>query len=436
CGTALDCLSSGKHGDKYFGSHPEKSQLIVMEKPNLEKLLNLKRLENLKPITENGLYSRILATNARMLCIGVIPALRNELVAFTPDGLDENARLEYAASLAFIMDFATRKYVTLNGLKNKGVDKSKVISNAFKLLVNASLQTVEAKVPVDCIDDFKIDSESEYQLLLFGLVRSDVGQTSPALKFLACYGQAAPLDAGIGASLEAIIVLHLKRCLTVRGYAVSVMQLQEGWPRPLSKGKSQPDAAQIDELLEYLEEDAALKDVEKIVTLVRKLKEENNKKSKQVAIVLQQGVLNAQGPDVVVVVCDDRTYSIDVYQAKNVETLSKAVMVSGASSLGVIFNSGAIAKTGKAGYSNKALDIFREKLDKKLREPTITSANRKHKKRAVGEVVTVAIRKRVLVTSLSVKQVNDKFLKNDGALTVWTKELLEPTISAIAPVND
>ena len=89
CGSGMEAVKTGSTGNRYLGSDPALTQVITMVKTNLACLDDT----TLQTAIEQGVYSRIVATNARMLTTGVIPALKSTLVTqyeenfFSPIGI-------------------------------------------------------------------------------------------------------------------------------------------------------------------------------------------------------------------------------------------------------------------------------------------------------------------------------------------------------------
>ena len=156
------------------------------------------------------------------------------------------------------------------------------------------------------------------------------------------------------------------------------------------------------------------------------------KDKKNFYLVMRQKVSTAQGPDIIVLREKDGTIFLDLFQCKhlqkmpdmNWEKFTKCFW-----SLGVTFGKGKRKEinveptSGSAGYSYLGIKVLAEKLHKRLSAP-------------------VEIGDRILVFS---KEWDDEksdadFLKQaiKKGVMVWTKEMLEPTISALChqPGND
>ena len=98
-----------------FGTDPSKSEVITLKCPNLE---SDSKIHGISVNTiQKGSYSKVLATNSRMLFNGVIPIMQSTFHTLKVDEIDLESRLAQVGSTNIIMDYATRVYSTLNGLK-------------------------------------------------------------------------------------------------------------------------------------------------------------------------------------------------------------------------------------------------------------------------------------------------------------------------------
>ena len=146
------------------------------------------------------------------------------------------------------------------------------------------------------------------------------------------------------------------------------------------------------------------------------------KDKEDVDLVIRQTVSNAQGADLMILSRTGGRVALNLFQCKNVESIprmgSKAFMEY-FSSVGVTIEmDGEIIdvepKSGSAGYSYLGTDYFAKKLGEKLG-------------------TEVHIDSRVMVFSEELDGGDSNFLKKaaEKRVMVWTREMLEPTISAL-----
>ena len=130
---------------------PAKAQVIVAKKVNFQSQ-DFKTLLDNNGIKEeeimSGTYSSVLSENARMLIEAIIPnltceALRAKYVEPFPDGLQTKHRIE-AASSDWFMHFATRVFVTENGLKDivKHSELESLFLEAFRFYAMEPLKRI------------------------------------------------------------------------------------------------------------------------------------------------------------------------------------------------------------------------------------------------------------------------------------------------------
>lgn len=451
-----------------FGTDPSKSDVIVLEGPNLAGRKDISGI--LVEDIENGTYSRVLATNTRMLTRGIIPVLKCNMNTLLVRPNNLSGRRVELGSTNVVMDYAARVYISLNGLSrsfNKDPKRfNSMLLQQFRLLVNGEINRVrfeekrQTKLKhnpaFDC--SFRVLRREYHNVLKLGLITADVLKTSQALRYLACEGQAAPLDAQDGVGFEIVLQHHLVRlCMAendarrekhddARGvkddehcseYFSSRYALAQAWPpssttkegldteeavlnevndrygNERTKARHQPDAYEIAKLLENKDD---------------------------YDLVLRQSVSNAQGADVMVLSRrGTEEATVDLYQAKHYSKLpsrGSKHTIDAFASLGVLYDpkSGSFdtkPKTGSAGYSFLGTQVFVNELSDALK-------------------IGVKVRKRVVVFSkewssfLSTTSWNDfdfeaaAFCKNTETGTggsnvwIWTREMLEPTISALA----
>mmetsp|Transcript_4173 Transcript_4173/g.8650 ORF Transcript_4173/g.8650 Transcript_4173/m.8650 type:complete len:219 (+) Transcript_4173:2387-3043(+) len=119
-GTGLDRLESMTLRRK-IGSDPALTILIVLSKPNLDNAVaslraTIKEQGEIKAAIEEGVYSRVLATNSRMLFRGVIPIVRLSIFSRNLEVLGETLeeRLKSIGTIREVMDYAFRYYLAQN----------------------------------------------------------------------------------------------------------------------------------------------------------------------------------------------------------------------------------------------------------------------------------------------------------------------------------
>ena len=116
-GTGLDLIRDGNQ----VGTNPAYSRLIRMKGPDL---LHLEKTGVIKPeisrVVSNGLFSRVLQTNSRMLFRGILPVLRQGFHSVDGDFDPQTKkrryeeRLKAIASFGPLMDYGVRFFVTQN----------------------------------------------------------------------------------------------------------------------------------------------------------------------------------------------------------------------------------------------------------------------------------------------------------------------------------
>jgi hypothetical protein len=273
----------------------------------------------LRKAIEKGVYSRIASTNARMLVNGVLPALANDIVTkYANDDTwgDKASRLEAFCSFRFAMDFAVRAHVNLNGLVDEEKRRGKLLDCAFHYMLKTALKSaqsalgpckstaassqlraMEAHAEEDKQDtavdeENKVDDEDIFRV---GLATRDMSKTSNALRYLACNGKTAPLYRADGTSFENVIAVHLHRYSESLGTSTDFAELRYAWPPAAEKNTRLDDEREVNKrVAEMLKNGAA--DVKTIVDFF--VEAINDADGRSVALVLRQGVPNAQGADV------------------------------------------------------------------------------------------------------------------------------------------
>ena len=427
-----------------FGTDPMKSQLISLQSPSLKNKEDISGIP-VKAI-ELGTYSKVLATNTRMLFRGIIPVMADPSHRMNIDANELTSRLVELGSTNIVMDFAARAYIDLNGLgrikaQNPGKLKRLLLKH-FVLLRRAEFTTDLIKANPAVSDALSEADEmvnvSDYVISLqLGIITADITSTSAALRYLACEGHTAPLDATNGIGFETVLQHHLYRLSRARhdllpansatngpsSYFCGRYSLKRAWPPSATKKDAElgtQESMEKEVKNRMKSRNYGVADATAIAELVNPFDEYD--------LVMRQTVSNAQGADVMVLSkrIDENEASLDLYQAKHYKNIpgakSKGV-VKAFASLGVAYDDSSLSftatpDTGSAGYSYLGTLKFVKVLVSKL---------------GYG----VEIRDRVVVYSGTWKSMASKWEEfpfdeaKKSRLRVWTRELLEPTISAL-----
>ena len=241
CGSGLEAVTTGTIGNKYVGSDPALTDVVIMRTTALEKLPD----QELRKSIEKGVFARVLAGNARMLTQGLLPALSNDLVVRHVEMEVPKLRRRIAfGSFRYAMDFCVRRYVHLNGLRNKTADeRSKLLDHSFRFLMRSALlglkesNNVAGRLFTALTRDG--DGEGDEALFRIGLATRDPVLTSNALKYLACDGATEYLYSADGYAFEIILAAHLERYYAAaHGMRVMYFELKHAWPPAVEKNAS------------------------------------------------------------------------------------------------------------------------------------------------------------------------------------------------------
>ena len=437
CGSGLGAVKTSNSGGDFVGTDPALSKVITLLQTDLSKLDD-KKFKEVKSAIEKGTYSRTLATNARMLARGVLPVLAQETVIDNSMETEEKKeRLEAFCSFRYAMDYATRQYMKLNGLATTLRDERKrLLNKAFRYMAKSALSELIATRALSNLDSTAAKSQVEEldvkeeldesnaeiasgeKIFQMGLATRDLSQTSTALKFLACNGKAAPLYQSDGVSFEFVVALHLERFSESLGTDTGFRELQTAWPPAAHQTITRKV---IDSMWGYLNENGK-NDVEEIANFFRET-------SKRRSLVLRQRDPSAQGPDVLKF---DAKYSanesqlesleLSLYQCKNYKNaMGQSELNLAAKSLGVDATARGEKEritnptNGSAGYTYQAMLNLCEQVKSKLD-------------------VDVNIVKRVIAVSYNQRNRSerDDALESKCEVEVWSREMFEPTISALS----
>jgi len=445
---SLDFDADPTERDLYarFGTDPTKSELTTVTGPKLEGRHKISDI----PVRDimRGKYSRVLATNTRMLTRGVIPILRSPMNTLRVDNPSER-RVELG-STNIVMDYAARVYIHLNGLSrlhdNSKEESEAFLLSQFRLLVFGVLRSLKDAGNPAFQCPFALNWSEYESVLRAGLITTDIVSTSSALRYIGCKGQTAPLDAQDGVAFEIVIQYHLIRLCKAqynadRGtdkpnpkYYCGRYDLAQAWPPSSTKKDGLKTEKEVSEEIDSrygIEQDKSRpkKDAKEIAELLKQ------KGCDEYDLVLRQTVNNVQGADVLVLSkrlvngdTGQKEANLDLYQAKHynkIPSLNSNETTGAFSSLGVDFDAKddlfeTEPKAGSAGYSYKGTQKFVVELSRALD-------------------VSVRVRKRVVVfsqgwNSFSKSTSWTKFNFATGEsknVWIWTREMLEPTISAL-----
>lgn len=434
CGSGLEAVKTGTIGNKYVGSDPALTDVVIMRTTALEKLPD----QELRKSIEKGVFARVLAGNARMLTQGLIPALSNDLVVRHVEMEVPKLRRRIAfGSFRYAMDFCVRRYVDLNGLRNKTAnERSKLLDHSFRFLMRSALlglkesNNVAGRLFTALTRDGDGEGDEDEALFRIGLATRDPVLTSNALKYLACDGATQYLYSADGYAFEIVLAAHLERYYAAaHGMQVMYFELKHAWPPAVEKNASL-DEEDIKERVKQMVRKGQ-GDIDDIEEYLRKmLKHEDDEK---VALILRQGVPNAQGADVLLFLLE-RTDSrfrlkLSVFQAKNwVNKRYASAMKEAALSIGIDAEQNTAAPTtGSAGYSYQATMSLGGEVANRLKQ---------NGKDCVFELKNRAI---VFAYGHSERSKTDmnafKELDSDQP-ELWSREMLEPTISALVVAED
>jgi len=415
-----------------FGSDPSLSRVVMVSGTNLANVP-----QNLQEAIQSSTYGAVLATNTRMLTKGLIPMMHNELVTLEAQGVDLYLRRKAFGSFRFAADYSIRKYKTLNGIESlQPCERSAVLRKAFSIMLRSALWNVYKTKDAESrrtvvgrlLEEHGVDVGGEEascelpgdsDVFLVGLATRDPAKTSNALRYYACEGCAVPLYASDGASFELIVACQLERSYAVLGYLTGFLELRSAWPPAAEKNASLSEE-NVQKCVSRMGEDGR-EDVKEICRLLA----EWMKTDQNGALILRQGVPNAQGGDVLVLVTS-KTESvwrlgISSFQAKNWnKTRYKSAFNAAALSVGYDPATGDRTPVERsAGYSYQAT----------MKLLSLVAANLD-----IGEI---AFDRRVIVFAYCHKDRS----KNDqdglqGSVELWSREMLEPAISAFRLADD
>ncbi|CAE7168685.1 unnamed protein product, partial [Symbiodinium microadriaticum] len=426
-GTGLELLET-LSGQAKFGTDPSKAKVIVVQSPNLTRVLDKissqwtpQQRTDFTQALENGFFAKTLASNARMLFRGVLPVLSHRHHFCQPKDYPTTLsdRLQTIASHAHNMDYALRLYLTSNTVGTLGHKKrSTLLAKAFRFHLQKSRQSLETNEvwppPVGQ------SNETDYEEIF---TRGLAGRrmTSSALKLLSCYFQASELTPG-GNAFEELCLCHILSQLRAEGMtAERIDGLSAGWPPPRSRANL---SAAKSKLKKRPDPD---KD------FFKKLKTLSQDQPPVRAFVFRQLHPRAQGPDLFYLVKKDKGWELHAWQCKErSRNISEQDWKKWWLSLGVAWNEtvgngkndeSAKKKAQKkknaenAKYSALGIQLLKEKLQGALNGSTVKLA---------GLAIATSLPGKD-VMNLGVPQVAD------CACYIYPRECLQPTYEVCNP---
>jgi hypothetical protein len=182
----------------------------------------------------------------------------------------------------------------------------------------------ELQLVSECFDVERLE-DNPLNIFSIGLaVRK--GLSSPALKYLACFGLACPTRPGYGHDFEELVALHMERLLGVQGYVTLQVNLQYNWP-PISTSK-QYNKEVFDRLDRILESQYANERQHLSQALKGRIPQNG-----RFGILFVQGTPRGQGGDILVLRWDGARATLEAIQCKNYK--SRAIEQKWWASLGV-----------------------------------------------------------------------------------------------------
>lgn len=438
-----------------FGTDPQKTNIIILKGPNLLQKEEINGIPTSAIL--GGTYSSTLATNTRMLTRGIIPILKNPMFAVPSyNGKSVASDYEDLGSTNALMDYAPRIYIDLGGLSNLKRNPAlfdKMLLTQFRLLLWERQLSIKESNPaaVKIMEDLKVVGLDFHHALALGIVTSDIKSTSAALRYLACDGFSAPNYAKDGIDFDSIVQHHLVRLCQAyhsvhvdddtskseqdqSNYWAGQYTLTQTWP-PCSYMEDIElcDATitrnEVEELyetrMEQLQErglpNGYKEDIASIVKLVTK--------KKRFDLVMRQPGSDWQGANFMILrKKEGKSYTLDLYysnqysklQGKQSNQFKKALQRLGvkleeSKDQNAATTINITPDCGKAGYTYCGTNIFAEKLSEKL-----------------GATVEIGNRTVIFPKGWEGEPAGSEFLHQamKKGLMIWTREMLEPTISA------
>ena len=426
-GTGLDAI---KYPGR-MGTDPEKSSLVIMNKPDLDSLIKFGGLDEvIVQAIDEGTISRVLKTNSRMLFRGVIPVLKGKTHRVDAPMSDDILAIRYIerlrafASFQYAMDYAPRLYVCSNSISNlDAMKRSRLLEEAFVYHMHVAASSAIANKSrgwnqkevmqqhlsrIENLDAYRRLVQNNYDIFRRGLARQ--GGASSALKYLSCLGWTTELRAGFGNDFEDLVAAHVLRYFQIQGYGEKQMKLVCAWPERSGKSHGEIDKGFMQSHKKKLKEQ-----------MKKELLESSWKPSiPKGCIVFFQGTPTAQGADLFVLRWSGDVHYLDAIQCKHFKHFDNGTVDSGWTSLGIDVldpkKPNFSPDKGKAGYSYAGLVQFRDLLQSRI-----------GKEVQLGDRI-VAMSTPAPPHALVV--IPQSAAPNEGTAKIWFREMLEPTISA------
>lgn len=383
-----------------------------------------------------GTYSRILATNTRMLTTGVLPLMASKFIMDpTLGNVPVSAIRKQWGSDGCVMEYAVNRVASLDPPKRK-----LVIANQFRVLVKAAIVRAREETAKrgknqnpffgDVLKGLDVHKYDEEELLSLGLITANRTNISSALCYLACGGgMTVPFVGNNGASLATVLQHHLVRLSQVQ-YGDSFCQsydLKRAWPPWSRKGDEELKGrgAVRREIKHFVKtQDSAYNNDNDDVNAVKKILDGK----KVYTLVLRQTAPNAQGPNVLLLSKrnENSCATLDLFRCKEdvgeVQRFTTDIYMRALWSIGVQMDEHweepMIEPTkGLAGYSYQGM----QELAIALTDVLGYDVN-------IGDRCLVLSRKWIELEEQYHNNLNALLIKNDN-VHIWTSEMLEPTIS-------
>ena len=416
-GTGLDLIRDGNQ----IGTNPAYSRLIRMKGPDLQ---HLEKIGVIKPeisrAVSNGLFSRVLQTNSRMLFRGILPVLRQGFHSvdgnFDPQTKKRRykERLKAIASFGPLMDYGVRFFVTKNIMGDLSSNRrDELLAESFvyhlSTAIRPPLREHATVSKIRQIEREKVKELKKPSNEIFEVGLAVKSGTSAALKYMSCFGLTCPIRPSFGNELEELTALHYQRLMEIQGYRSQRVTLRYAWP-PMSNKRDDNITA------------AVIKDLKKKLAKQSEMELPNlsiGQEDGRECIVFSQGTASAQGGVVLALLFDNKskTGELVTIQCKHHTTMASAKKTkSWWASLGISFqNNDSSPKVGKAGYSYTGLEALRSLLETRLQQEYPSA--------------TISLGDRIMACSFR-EPPNAEFpIPDYKRARVWFREMLEPTIS-------
>ena len=259
-GTDLDLIRDGNQ----VGTNPAYSRLIRMKGPDL---LHLEKTGVIKPeisrAVSNGLFSRVLQSNSRMLFRGILPVLRQGFHSVDGDFDPQTKkrryeeRLKAIASFGPLMDYGVRFFVTQNIMGDLSSNRrDELLAESFvyhlSTAIGAPLREHAAVSRIRQIELEKVKNLRKPSNEIFKVGLAVKSGTSAALKYMSCFGLTCPIRPSFGNELEELTALHYQRLMEIQGYCPRRVTLRYAWPPKSNKRDGSITDAVINDLKEKL----------------------------------------------------------------------------------------------------------------------------------------------------------------------------------------